>query len=466
MTPPHFSLTKMARIIRFLRAYKRVIVFGLVSAYCAFRLIHPDEDGRFFDVLFFGIIVIFVASQLFWLRRLIGLEERFLPGKPRRAWLVAITGAVYLFFFVYSFTHLGVIHQATMGHIAGPADPKLRSVLMEAAFSWWLVGSWMGFCLVIFFRTVGRVVCALVWIYHRARDVAAARVAAAPKPALIAVPSSSRRRFLEQTAIALSATPFVAAAYGLFYGRLDTEVTRQRTRLARLPKSFEGFRIAQLSDFHISPYMTADQIRRCVTITNELKADLVVMTGDYLLWDAAAQGEVVQVLAGLRAPYGVFGCLGNHETITQTEDSITRLFAAQGIRILRQDRAPIQLGDEMLNLIGIDDSQPDLRVIKHLVMPDAVNILLVHDQAPDGFNHAVEFGIDLTLAGHTHGGQLSLEFLRRGVCLARFESPYVSGWYEKSGGQLYVNRGIGTTMFPIRFGARPEITVLELVRGA
>jgi predicted MPP superfamily phosphohydrolase len=108
------------------------------------------------------------------------------------------------------------------------------------------------------------------------------------------------------------------------------------------------------------------------------------------------------------------------------------------------------------------NSQPDLRVIARQVMPDTVNILLVHDQAPNGFDQAVELGIDLTLAGHTHGGQLSLEFLHRGLCLAREESPYVRGWYEKSGRQLYVNRGIGTTVFPIRLGAPPEIRVLEL----
>jgi uncharacterized protein len=107
-----------------------------------------------------------------------------------------------------------------------------------------------------------------------------------------------------------------------------------------LPKAFEGFRIAQLSDFHISPFMTADEIRRCVTITNALKADLVVLTGDYLADDPTAAAEVVQAVAGLRAPYGVFGCLGNHEIYTETEDSITRLFAAEGIRILRQERVP------------------------------------------------------------------------------------------------------------------------------
>lgn len=322
----------------------------------------------------------------------------------------------------------------------------------------WLVGSWVGFGLVMVFWTVARATRAAAWVYRRA---AAAGHAATLKPGAIAPPSPARRRFFEQTAIAASATPFVAAAYGLLFGRLDVEVIRQRIRLARLPKAFEGFRIAQLSDVHISPFMPADEIRRCVTITNQLKADLVVMTGDYLAWDPAAQGEVVQALAGLRTPYGVFGCLGNHEVITQTEESIARLFAAQGIRILRQERAPIRLGSDTLNLIGIDGSQPDFKGVEGLVMPDTVNILLCH--FPD-FDRAVELGIDLMLVGHTHGGQLSLEVLRRGISLARLETPYVSGWYEKAGVQLYVNRGIGTTALPIRFGARPEITEFELTR--
>jgi len=207
-----------------------------------------------------------------------------------------------------------------------------------------------------------------------------------------------------------------------------------------------------------------DEIRRCVTMTNQLEADLVVLTGDYVSWDPAAQEEVVQALAGLRAPYGVFGCLGNHEVITQTEESITRLFAAVGIRILRQERASIRRGEEALNLIGVDDSLVDLQAIQSLVIPKTVNILLAHNIGND-FEGAVQFGFDLILMGHTHGGQLSLEFLRRGLSFARIETPYVSGWYEKSGGQLYVNRGIGTTIIPIRVGARPEITVLELVRG-
>jgi hypothetical protein len=288
-------------------------------------------------------------------------------------------------------------------------------------------------------------------------------------------PSPARRQFLEQAALAVSAVPFLAAAYGLLYERLDVEVTRQRVALARLPKAFEGFRIVQLSDFHISPFMTAEEIRRCVTIANGLKADLVALTGDYVADDPEAQAEVVQALAGLHAPFGVFGCLGNHEFFTETEDSITRLFAAEGIRILRQERVPIQSHGEVLNLIGIDYQQARfsndheghlvdryLEGSEKLVMPDMVNILLSHN--PNSFDRAAALGIDLTLAGHSHGGQLTLSFIYRGLTLVRPETRYVSGWYEKPGSQLYVNRGIGTTGPPIRLGARPEITLLELAR--
>jgi uncharacterized protein len=150
----------------------------------------------------------------------------------------------------------------------------------------------------------------------------------------------------------VSVTGFAAAGYGLLYGRQNVEVVRQPIRLARLPKVFEGLGIAQLSDVHIGPFTTADYIRHCVTISNTLKTDLSVLTGDYICWDPKAEGDAVRVLAGLRAPHGVIGCLGNHEQEGEIEDSITRLFAAQGTRILRQERTAIRLNNETLNLIG------------------------------------------------------------------------------------------------------------------
>ncbi len=337
------------------------------------------------------------------------------------------------------------------------------------------MGSMSAFLLVIVFGAVDRVVRAAEWVYRKARAAIHERPAAADAEA--ALQSSGRRRFLERTAVLVSATPFLAAGYGLLYERQNVEVVRQRIRLARLPKAFESFRIAQLSDIHIGPFTTAEYIRRCVAITNGLEPDLIALTGDYICWDPEAQGEVVRALAGLRAPHGVFGCMGNHEADMGIEESITRLFAAQGIRMLRQERAPIRLGDEMLNLIGIDhgndlaadaerqvegDRRPQR--LKALVMPNTVNILLIH--YPHAFGDH-ELGIDLTLSGDIHGGgQLSLDFIHRGLNLSSLMGvPYIRGLYKNGGEQLYMNRGIGITGFPIRLGARPEITVLELVRG-
>jgi uncharacterized protein len=418
-------------------------------------------------------LLIIIASQLFWLRRLIDFGERFIPGERGRLGLKVVVIGTCLFFFAGDMVPW---HSASGNGTHASTTLTLRSILIVAPLSWWLVGSLTGLLLIMIFTTVDRLARAVAWLYRKARDAAAANVAT-PTPGAIALdpPSPARRRFLEQTAIALSATPFVASAYGLLYGRLDMEITRRRITLTRLPKAFDGFRIALLSDVHISTFMTGDQIRRYVTITNELKADLIALTGDFLADDPEAQGEVVRILAGLRAPFGVFGCLGNHEFMTETEESITRLFASEQIRILRQERVPIQSHVVTLNLIGIDyqqarfSSDHDGHLVgrymegsENLVQPGMVNILLNHN--PNAFDRAAELGIDLMLSGHLHGGQMSLSFLWRGLSLARFETPYVSGWYEKSGSQLYVNRGIGTTGFPIRFGARPEITVLELTR--
>ena len=441
----YFSGSKTARIISFFRAYKRLIAFTLVLTYAAYLLIEPIIDPGS-DELYDGAVYLFLlASQLFWIRRVRDLGKRLIASQRWRKALGTAGLSVCLFLWAF-FAMFSSENENMRAHVT------MQTALLGMPFSVWIWGSVLGLLVVMVLWIADRVARAASWTFKK--------LIAPRQPEL---PSPARRRFLEQTANALSATSFVAAAYGLLYERLDVEVTHPRLRLARLPKAFEGFRIAQLSDIHISPYAPADYIRRCVAITNGLKPNLIVMTGDYLAWDPAAQGEVVQALSGLRAPLGVFGCLGNHEESLQVEESITRLFAAQDIRILRQERAPIRLRGETLNLIGVDDSHWELQGVERLVMPDTVNILLTH--LPEAFDPAAELGIDLTLAGHTHGGQFSLEFIHRGLSLSRLETAYVSGWYEKRGGQLYVNRGIGVCGFPIRLGARPEITVIELVRA-
>lgn len=456
-------------MITFHRVYQRVFADRRVLALLLFLGIALQTR----DI----VLPIIIAVQLFWIRRVADLGERLLGGgKLRRAWLEAIVGAIYLFLFAYNFAATWLswfTYNAARDPTWDSTQLPLRSVILEAAFWWWFVGSFVGFILISAFWAVDRVIRSAGWVYRKARNAAAAHAATKDQNITLAPVSPGRRQFLERSAILVSATPFVAAGYGLIRGRSDIEVTRHRIVLPRLPKAFDGFRIAQLSDLHISAFTTADKIRRCVAITNDLKPDLVALTGDFLTWDAGAEGEVVQALAPLRAPYGIFGCLGNHEIYTQTQDSITRLFAAAGIRILRHATAAIRSQNESLNLIGVDfqgchecptfPPQGYLRGVEQLVAPEKLNILLSHN--PNSFDRAAELGIDLSLAGHTHGGQLSLEFVHRGLSLSGLAYPYDRGWYEKGGAQLYVNRGIGTIICPIRVGAPPEITVFELVRA-
>src|SRR6266496_369789 len=181
----------MARMISFFRAHKRVSVITLLwVVFCAFWLIPNWREGPFYFLFFSAIFVMLIARQLFWIRRVVDLGERFIPGKPRRAWLTAIASVVCLFFFAYNFVPYSPRSDST--HLT------LRSVVVEAPFWWWFVGAWAGFGLVMVFWMVDRAGRAAAWVYRRARKVAAGHPST-PMPGAIALdpPSLARRRFVE-----------------------------------------------------------------------------------------------------------------------------------------------------------------------------------------------------------------------------------------------------------------------------
>jgi len=394
--------------------------------------------------LIFGILMaVFVGSQIYWYARARALVKKQVKTRRARTLLTAAALAAYLALLAINF--------GVLGRRASPTTLTWYDALISAPWAWWVASSVVAFLLAI-----------LLWPVRRlARSTGALR-------------SPGRRQFLERTASVVVAAPFVAGAYGLLYGRLNLEITQRRIRLARLPKAFAGFRILQLSDIHIGPFMPEDQIREYVRIANDLKPDLIALTGDFVTWDPSTQRAVVSALTSLHAPFGIFGCLGNHEAWSHTEDSITRMFQQVGIRILRGARVPVSTQGESFNLIGVDfetrrhmapGSEKFVRTylegVESLLAPDTVNILMSHN--PDTFDRAAELGIDLSLAGHTHGGQVALEFVSPEIAPSRLVTPYVAGWFQKPGGQLYVNRGIGTIGVPMRIGAPPEITVYELI---
>jgi uncharacterized protein len=433
---------------------KRVITLLLIFALAAVPLLMEQS----LDPLSIGVNVVFAASQVFWLRRIGQLGQKLIGSTTWRRGFASTGLIVYAFLLIYNLL--------TWWEASEGSALTVRAALLEAPFRWWLFGSLLGFLLFTLFWIADQVTRAVSWFF---RKLSISHGGDFPSP--------GRRRFLKQSATVFCAAPFVAGAYGLLYGRLNLEVTRQRICLARLPKAFEGFRIVQLSDLHISAFMGADEIRSYAAIANRLKPDLVALTGDFISWNATVQREVVEALSGLKAPFGVFGRLGNHEWMADAEDSITRLLAAQGTRILRGERVAIESAGSTLNLLGVDYQSLDGRMeapghpvkeylpdVERLLHPDTVNILLSHN--PNTFDRAAQLGIDLSLSGHTHGGQVALELGHSSLAAARLMTPYIRGWFQKGDAQLYVNRGIGTITFPMRIGARPEITVFELERGA
>ena len=396
----------------------------------------------------------FVLSQGYWAWRGFRFARRRLPSRPRRWAVCGVVAALWLIGYEFTF---GIWQERQT-----PVHLTAANALLEGPFLAYCASSLIAFLLAILFAIPQGIAAAV----RRLREP--------PRASDREMPSPERREFLGRTAAVVAAAPFVGGAYGLLYGRLNLQIEPQKAVLPRLPKAFDGFRICQLSDIHIGPFMPMEEIRRYVAIANEQKPDMVVLTGDFVTFDPSTQQAVVDALRGLKAPFGVYGCLGNHDAWARVEDSITELFRQTGVRILRAANAPITSHGESLNLIGVDFQSarafgPSPAVedllgdIRGLVDHDRVNILLSHN--PDTFDRAAEMGIDLSMAGHTHGGQAALEFISPEIAPSRLATPYVAGWFRKPGGQLYVNRGIGTIFIPIRIGAPPEITVYSLSRG-
>jgi hypothetical protein len=174
----------------------------------------------------------------------------------------------------------------------------------------------------------------------------------------------------------------------------------------------------------------------------------------------------LQNLARLRADAGIFGCLGNHEVYANAEDYATARGAQLGIRYLRSEAVRLQFGGAVMNLAGVDYQrfhEPYLVGSEKMVEPGVFNVLLSHN--PDVFPVAAGQGFDLTVAGHTHGGQIRVEILREDLNVARFFTPYVEGLYQKDGRSIFVSRGIGTIGLPARLGAPPEVALLRLCRS-
>ena len=274
-----------------------------------------------------------------------------------------------------------------------------------------------------------------------------------------------RRRALRTAGHALLAAPFVAMGYGAFVERLDFQVREVDVPLPGLPRDLDGLRVLQLSDIHLGAFLSERDLARVVDAAISLRPHLAVVTGDLISSHGDPLDVCIRQLARLKSDAGIFGCLGNHEHYADAEDRTEAAGARAGIGFLRGRAQQLRFGSAVLNLAGMDHQSmfrrdTYLAGADRLVVPGATNILLSHN--PDVFPVAARQGYNLMLAGHTHGGQVTVEILDRSINPARFLTPYVCGLYRSGAAAGYVTRGIGTIGIPVRLGAPPEISVLRL----
>jgi uncharacterized protein len=276
-----------------------------------------------------------------------------------------------------------------------------------------------------------------------------------------------RRRLLNAAGTALATIPFAVAAYG-FVQRTDFQEKEIEVPIPGLPPDLDGLRVLHLSDIHLSAFLTEAQLARVIDASNQWRPQIAVVTGDLI----SAYGDPLEAclrqLARLRADAGVFGCLGNHERYAGQEDFAAAEGEKLGIHMLRRRARRLRFGKAVLNLAGVDYQSVAQRSrylagMERLIVPGACNIMLSHN--PDVFPAAAAKGYDLTLAGHTHGGQVSVEILDQKINPARFFTPFVYGLYREGGRAAYVTRGIGTIGIPARIGAAPEISLIRLKKA-
>jgi len=265
----------------------------------------------------------------------------------------------------------------------------------------------------------------------------------------------SRRAALRTLAAVTAGASAGVAAHGYFFERHALQVVRTDLPVAGLPTGLEGLRIGFVTDLHLSESVPADDIERALLLTTAEKPDLLVLGGDYVSYrDMRYVEPVAELLSAARAPLGVIAILGNHDD----DRVVPAALARRGIRVLRDEWMPLARGDASLSLAGVRFwTKKQEQVAEAIAGAPPPVVLLAHD--PRRIVEASALGIPAVLSGHTHGGQVVLPGL--GAIAAR-KFPIAAGRLTLKGTELFVSRGVGTVILPLRINCPPDVAIVTL----
>jgi len=292
----------------------------------------------------------------------------------------------------------------------------------------------------------------------------------------------SRRKFVSQIALGLTAIPFLSILYGVFKGKYNYKVLNYVLEYDDLPEAFDGYRITQISDIHSGSFDNPEKVAYAVDLVNEQQSDVLFFTGDMVNNEAAEMEPWIDTFSKLKARDGAYSVLGNHDygdyinwpTPEAKVDNLNRLKTIQkelGFDLILNESRFLERDGQRIALVGVENwgaggfkKTGDLNKALENVQTDDFKILLSHD--PSHWEQEVvdhEQHIHLTLSGHTHGMQFGIEipgWFKWSPVKWRYK--YWAGVYEQLGQYINVNRGFGYLAFPGRVGIWPEITVIEL----
>lgn len=285
-----------------------------------------------------------------------------------------------------------------------------------------------------------------------------------------------RRRFVRNISLGVASVPFFGTIYGITVGKYDFQFKKIPLKSKRLPKSFDGLKIIQFSDFHAGSFDDFEAVRKGLSIINERNPDLILFTGDLVNNRAGESKPFVDMLSLLEAQYGKYAVLGNHDygdyvpfeselERAKNMQSLFEVFETTGFDLLTNENRQIVKNGESINLIGVEnwgqDPFPqygDLNKATEGLSQENYTILLSHD--PDHWEYeARDFPhvFDLTLSGHTHGAQFGVEIPGWEWSPVKYRYKRWMGLYQEKDQHLFVSKGFGFLGFPGRVGMSPEI---------
>ncbi len=290
----------------------------------------------------------------------------------------------------------------------------------------------------------------------------------------------SRRKFVSQLALGVAAIPFGSLIYGIFAGRYNYKIHRQELSFKDLPEAFDGFTITQISDVHSGSFDDRDGVIKGLELIHQLNSDMIVFTGDLVNTFAHEFDPWINDFKKLRAKYGQFSILGNHDygeyaewaTTQEQEDNFAKTkehHNSIGFKLLLDDAIKIEKDGQYIQLVGVENwgkgfgERGNLRKALSNVSNSDFKVLLSHD--PTHWEHQVksfEQHVHLTLSGHTHGMQMGVELPGFRWSPVQYKYPKWAGIYEENNKYLYINRGFGVLGFRGRAGIWPEITQITL----